>query len=223
MEVFFDVLIFRIVRDVFPAVRIAFAVVQFLLSAIGSNVAEAFGANGIVLRPAVAWGVGSLGHILSKSAQAHVGTIPVALWVLQKRKNTKAVKLGAVKFLIWVCVKSSIVEHCRENVNPGDGFGTPYSFFHARAGNNKWNAQRLFPQRTFEYLFLFADVIAVVGGEDNEGVVGVWAGIQCIQHLAELGVDIGDAGQIGLVKLVNKNTTLCITKSLVASQVGDLS
>ena len=68
----------------------------------------------------------------------------------------------------------------------------------AGSGEDERGVRRLFPERVFGEAVLLADVVAVVGPEHDDRVVGVGASVERVEHLADVVIREGNARQIGL-------------------------
>ena len=64
------------------------------------------------------------------------------------------------------------------------------------ATDDEGDAGAFFEQAALVPEAVLAEMPAVIGGEDDDGVVGQVQALERIEHAAGLGVDVADAGQI---------------------------
>ena len=91
----------------------------------------------------------------------------------------------------------------RVNINQAHGSVGTLPFRHTGAGPDKWYIGGAFPKCVFAPVTFLAMMIAVIAPEYHEGVVGIRAGVQCIQHAADHGVGVADAGEVSVDGVVH--------------------
>ena len=67
-------------------------------------------------------------------------------------------------------------------------------FRHSWIGDEKRDTSGLFPKGLFTPMFLFPEMLSMIGPEDNDGIVGMWAIIERSEDFSELVIDESGAG-----------------------------
>ena len=59
--------------------------------------------------------------------------------------------------------------------------------------DDEWHVRRAFPQRVLGEVIFFAEVIAVIGPEDDDRIVAMLTVVECFQQLAHERISMSDA------------------------------
>lgn len=119
--------------------------------------------------------------------------VPVGEWIVEERKKTAS---GEVLFER----ESGEIGDRRIDVNELDNARTGLTIsFCARGADDEGGAGPLFKHGALlPDAMVFSKVVAVIGPEDDDGILSKAETVEFGEHATDLGIDEGDAGEVGL-------------------------
>lgn len=173
----FDRIVRSIVGHIVPFVWIVFVVVEFFGSVGPADVTPAGSAQGVV--------VGAVG--------GESGAGPSGVGIFEEGAEAAAVEGVSGR------VDATEVYEGWVEVEEGDAaVGSTTGCGHFGDVDDEGDACGIVPEAPFFEVIAFADAPAVVGEEDDDGVVAVGAGVEGVENFADLGVDEGAGGEVAL-------------------------
>ena len=112
--------------------------------------------------------------------------------ILEDGQEADAFEVGRVGEL------AEMVEGGEEIDEFGDGRGGLSGGILLGVVNEEWHSSIKFKSRCFTPEHVFADVIAVVAEEDDDGAISDPGCIECIQDFSELRIHVGNVGKVAM-------------------------
>ena len=151
-------------------------IIQLFAAVVVSDVTPAFSSHGVVTR----------------AIRCQRGAVPLHLRVLQERHDALAVQVIA-------CGQAAEFDQGWVQINQADGaFADLVHCGAAWSGHDQGCARRRFPQGVLAPVLILAEMPPVIAPQNDNGVVGVPALLQCIQQPADMGIDKTDRREVSL-------------------------